>query len=76
MSKGVIGVVYVDDYFFWENLQSEVDNIMKSFNEDGPSYNWEHSKGDSVSEFLCIEIKTLDGGGFQFYQTILIHKVL
>ena len=27
-------------------------------------------------EFLGINIKTLDGGGFQFYQTILITKVL
>ena len=49
---------------------------MKSFNEYGPSYNWEHSKGDSVSEFLVTYIKKLDDGGSQFYQTGLIHKVL
>ena len=49
---------------------------MKSFKEDGPSYNWEHSKGESVSEFLGIDIKTLDDGGFQFCQTGLIRKVL
>ena len=49
---------------------------MKSFKEDGPSYNWEHSKGESVSEFLGIYIKTLDNGGFQFCQTGLIQKVL
>ena len=29
-----------------------------------------------MSEFLRIDIKTLDGGGFQFYQTGLIRKVL
>ena len=49
---------------------------MKSFKEDGPSYNWEYSKGESVSELLGIDIKTLDDGGFQFCQTGLIRKVL
>ena len=49
---------------------------MKSFKEVGPSYNWEHSKGESVFEFLGIDIKTLDNGGFQFCQTGLIRKVL
>ena len=49
---------------------------MKSFKEDGPSYNWEHSKGESVSDLLGIDIKTLDNGGFQFFQTGLIRKVL
>ena len=39
---------------------------MKYFKEDGTSYIWEHSKGESVSEFLGIDIKTLDNGGFQF----------
>ena len=49
---------------------------MKSFKEYGPSYNWEHSKGQLLSEFLCIDIKTLDDGGFQFCQNVLIRKVL
>ena len=49
---------------------------MKSFKEDGPSYNWEHSKGESVLKFLCIDIKTLDNNGFQFFQIGLIRKVL
>ena len=39
---------------------------MNYFKEGGPSYNWEHSKGESVSEFLGIDIKTLDNGGFKF----------
>ena len=29
-----------------------------------------------MSEFLVIDIKTLDNGGFQFCQTAFIHKVL
>ena len=66
----------MDDCLFWERSQSEIDNVMKSFKEYGPSYNWEHSKGESVSEFLGIDIKTLDNGGFQFLQTGFICKVL
>ena len=49
---------------------------MKSFKEDVPSYNWENSKVESVSEFLGIGIKTLDYGGFHFFQTGLIRRVL
>ena len=67
MSKTVIYVVYVNDCLFWEHSQSDIDNVMKSFKEDGPIYNCEHLKGDSVSEFLGIDIKTLDNGGFQFF---------
>ena len=49
---------------------------MKSFKEDGTSYNWEHSKVESVSEFLGIDINTFYDGGFQFDQIGLIRKVL
>ena len=66
ISKTVIYVVYVNDCLFGACSQSEIDNVMKSFKEDGPSYNWEQSKGESVSEFLGTYIKTLDNGGFQF----------
>ena len=76
MSKTVICVVYENDCLFWACSQSEIDNVMKSFKEDGPSYNWGHSKGESVSEFLGIDIKIFDNGGFQFCQTGLIRKVL
>ena len=44
MSKTVICVVYVDDCLFWARSQSEIDNVMKSFNDDCPSYNWKHPK--------------------------------
>ena len=60
MSKTVICVVYVDYFLFWARSKYEIDNVMKSFSEDGPSYNWEHSKGEPVSEFLSVDIKTLD----------------
>ena len=75
MSMTVFCVVYVDDCLFWARLQSEIDNVMKYFKEDCPNYNWEHSNGESVSEFLGIDIRTLNDGGFQFFQTGLILKV-
>ena len=68
MSKTLIFAVYVDDCLFWERSQYDIDNVMKSFKEDGTSYNWGHSKGESVSEFLGIDIKTLDHGGFKFFK--------
>ena len=40
MSKTVICVVSVDDCLYWERSQSDIDNVMKSFKEDGTSYNW------------------------------------
>ena len=45
MYKTVLCVVYVDDFLFWGRSQSEIDNGMNYFKEDGPSYNWRHSKG-------------------------------
>ena len=66
ISKSVICVVYVNDCLFWEHSKSDIDNVMKFFKENLPSYNWEQSKGESVSEFLVIDIKTLDGR-FQFF---------
>ena len=58
MSKTVICVLYLDDCLFWARSQYDIDNLMKPFKEDGSSFNWEHSKGESVSEFLGIDIKT------------------
>ena len=72
----MIGVVSVHYFLFWSCSQSDIDNIMKSFKGGGTRYDWEHPKGESVSELLDIDIKTLDYGGVQFYQTVLICKVL
>ena len=76
MYKTMICVVYVDDFLFWAHSQSEIDNVVKSFKEDGSSYNWEHSKGESVSEFLGIDIKTLDNGVFKFLSNWIDPKSL
>ena len=45
MSKTVICVLYVDYCLFWARSQYDIDNLMKYFKEDYPSYNWEHPKG-------------------------------
>ena len=74
MTKTIICVVYVGDRIFWARSQSEIDNSMNSFKEDGPSYNWEHSKGESVSDVFGIGIKTSDGSGFQFFRPDLSAK--
>ena len=76
MSKTVICVVYLDDFLLWARSQSDIDNVIKSFKEDGPSYNWKRSKIESVYEFLFIDVKTLDYGRFKFCQTGLICKFL
>ena len=44
-----------------------IDKVINYFKEDGSSCNWEHSKGDTVSEFLGIDINTLDNDRFKFY---------
>ena len=76
MSKTVICVVYMDDCLFWESLESHINNDMKYLKGNEPSYDLEHSKGELVSELLVVDIKTWYYGGFQFYRTGLIRKVL
>ena len=49
---------------------------MNNFREKGTSYNWENSKGDSISDLFSIDIKALGYDGFMFYQTGLIQKLL
>ena len=62
MYNTVICVLYVDAFIFWERSKYDIDNVMNSFKEDGPSYNWEKSKRESVSELLGININRLDNG--------------
>ena len=38
--KTVMCMVYVDDCLFWEISQYDIDNVMKYFKDNGPSYNW------------------------------------
>ena len=68
MSKALICVVYVDNCIFWAHSQYDIYNVMNYFKLDGPSCIWEHSKLESVSEILDIDIKTLDECGFHFFK--------
>ena len=69
-------MVYVDDCLFWAGSKYDIDNAMKFLKKDGTSYNWEHSKGYSVFEFLGIDMKKIDNGVLQLYQTGFIQKLL
>ena len=75
VANNVICVVYVDDCIFWEHSQSKIGKFVESFKEGGTSYYLGFSKGQPFSEFLGIDTKTSDDGGFQFYQPVLIQKV-
>ena len=39
ISKTVVWVVYVYDCLFWARSQYDINNLIKSFKEDGTSYN-------------------------------------
>ena len=54
------------DFLFWAHSQYDIDNVMKSFKEDGHSYNWEHSKGESVYEFYALISRHLMIVGLSF----------
>ena len=72
MKNCVISVVYVNNFLLWARSKYDIDTVMNYFKEGGLSYNWENYKGESVSEFLVIDIKLLHDGGFQFYKTGLM----
>ena len=64
------------DCLFWSYSQYNIDEVMKSFKEVGPIYDWRHSKVDSVPDSWGIYTKALDDGVLQFYQTGFIRKFL
>ena len=76
MSKTMICVAYMDNILFCVFSKYYMDKVMKSFKEDAPIYNWKHSQGESVFEFLGIDINMLGCGRFKFPQTGLIQKVV
>ena len=74
--KTVICILYVYDCLFWALSKSGIENIMKSFKTDRHSYNYKLSKEYLAYEYLDTDIRKLYGGGFQFYETVLVCKVL
>ena len=64
MYKTVICMVYVDACIFWEHSQSDIDNVTKSFKEDGSScylsricfVNWVWQESDLFNLFLSNKV--------------------
>ena len=76
LSKDIVCICYVDDCLFFAHKQEKLDELLKSFKEDGDEYNWELKVEGSVSEYLGIEIHKTSEGGYQFLQKGLITKIL
>ena len=55
IGKRVICISYVDDCLWFARKRSDIDAVLKSFEEDGDKHNWEMRVEGSVSE--CLEIK-------------------
>eukprot|EP00957_Ditylum_brightwellii_P153174 11658913-Ditylum_brightwellii.AAC.1 len=55
ISKKVVCIVYVDDCIWFARDSKDIDDVLKSFKEDGNKYNWEMTEGGSVEEFLGIK---------------------
>ena len=76
LSKDIVCICYVDDCLFFAHKQEKIDELLKSFKEDGDEYNLELKVEGSVSEYLGIEIHKTSEGGYQFLQKGLITKIL
>ena len=76
ISKDIVCICYVDDCLFFAHKQEKLDELLKSFKEDGDEYNWELKVEGSVSEYLGIEIHKTSEGGYQFLQNGLTIKIL
>lgn len=64
ISKKVIVVAIADDFLFFSRNQVNIDELIKSFRDDGDKYNWEVKVAGTVHNFFGIEIKNLDDGGY------------
>ena len=76
LSKDIVCICYVDDCLFFAHKQEKLDELLKSFKENGDEYNLELKVEGSVSEYLGIEIYKTSEGGYQFLQKGLIMKIL
>ena len=58
------------------NPVKDSDKVLKSFKDDGDEYNWKMSDEGTVTEYLGINIKKLEDGGYRLTQPGLAQKVL
>ena len=40
ISNILVCVAYVDDCLFWDISQGDIDEVLKSFEYDGPKHHW------------------------------------
>ena len=76
IGKKVICISYVDDCLWFARKESDIDDLLKSFEDDGVKHNWEMKIGGSVEEYLGITITRTSDGGYKLTQEGLIKKVL
>ena len=79
ISPKIICVQYVDDCLWFYHDKKDLDDLLKTFVDDGDKYNWEMSIDGDVKEYLGIGINKRtkeEGGGYVLHQTGLINKIL
>ena len=74
-------VSYVDDLVWVCKDQQVMDDMIRSFNEDGDKHNWEHTTEGDLHSFLGVQIEEItkvENGktikGWKFTQNKLIEK--
>ena len=76
IGKKVICISYVDGCLWFTRKWSDIDAVLKSFQEDGDQHNWEMRVEGTVFEYLGIKVTPQSDKGYQFTQTGLIDKIL
>ena len=75
VSKHMIICLFVDDLVLVSNKQKHIDAFIKTLDDDGDKYNWEHTREGDLAEFLGIDInRSPDGKSFELLQKGLIKK--
>ena len=51
-----MAVICVDDVIFFARDSTNIDDLIKTFEDDGNEYNWEHTIEGNLQSFLGIDI--------------------
>ena len=71
ISPKILLVLYVDDCCIFARDHTDIDNLLKSFDDDGDEFNWEMTIEGSVSEFLGIQMTPINAtNGWKLVQTL------
>ena len=55
-----MAVIYVDDVIFFARDLKKIEDLIKTFKDDGDEYNWEHTIEGTLHSFLGIEISEVE----------------